>query len=98
MYINILLILNIQILLELDRIFFDNKWAIDCRIHETQMREYQVLPLRTHPMMNSKGYSGYVFTAVKIVDPEENLQSYNTIQNNLFLFKKNFCYNLRNYI
>lgn len=37
------------------------------------MREYQVLPLRTHPMMNSKGYSGYVFTAIKIVDPEDPL-------------------------
>jgi len=58
-------------LLELDKIFFENKWAIDCRIHETHLREYQVLPLRTHPMMNSKGFSGYVFTAIKIVDPDQ---------------------------
>jgi tRNA (adenine-N(1)-)-methyltransferase non-catalytic subunit len=55
----------------LDRIFFEAKLAIDCRIHETFLREYQVLPLRTHPEMNVKGYSGYVFSAIKIVEPEE---------------------------
>ena len=58
--------------MELDKFIFENKLAIDCRIHETHLREYQVLPLRTHPQMNSKGYSGYVLTAIKMVEPQDN--------------------------
>ncbi len=34
-------------------------------ICETYMREYQVLPLRTHPNMNNKGYSNYVLVGIK---------------------------------
>ena len=45
---------------------FENKLALDIKIHETIVREFQVLPLRTHPNMNNKGYSGYVLTGIKI--------------------------------
>lgn len=71
---NLFIFFILKILIELDRIFFEGKLAIDCRIHETFLREYQVLPLRTHPNMNVKGYSGYVFSAVKIVEVAEEIK------------------------
>jgi hypothetical protein len=39
---------------------------MEIKIHETITREYQVLPLRTHPTMSNKGYSGFVLTAIKL--------------------------------
>jgi tRNA (adenine-N(1)-)-methyltransferase non-catalytic subunit len=57
---------EIDILLELEKTLVENKVMLDIRIHETIAREYQVLPLRTHPMMNNRGFSGYVLTAIKI--------------------------------
>lgn len=57
---------EIDVLLELEKCLVENKLTLDIRIHETISREYQVLPLRTHPMMNNKGYSGYVLTSIKI--------------------------------
>lgn len=35
-------------------------------IHETFLREYQILPLRTHPQMNNEGYSNYVLTGLRL--------------------------------
>lgn len=57
---------NMEILVALEKFLFENKLAIDTKIHETILREYQVLPKRTHPMMNNKGYSNYVLTCIKI--------------------------------
>jgi tRNA (adenine-N(1)-)-methyltransferase non-catalytic subunit len=57
---------EIDILLELEKTLVENKIVLDVRINETISREYQVLPLRTHPMMNNRGFSGYVLTAIKI--------------------------------
>ncbi len=54
-----------EYLVTLEKLLFENKFAIDVRIHETYLREYQVLSMRTHPNMNNKGYSGYVLTAIK---------------------------------
>jgi tRNA (adenine58-N1)-methyltransferase non-catalytic subunit len=57
---------EIEYLVALEKLIFDNKYAIDVRIHETYLREYQVLSQRTHPMMNNKGFSGYVLSAIKV--------------------------------
>ena len=56
---------EIEYLVALEKLLFENKFAMDVRIHETYLREYQVLSMRTHPMMNNKGFSGYVLTAIK---------------------------------
>ena len=54
-----------EILVSIDKIVVDNKLGIDSKIIETITREYQILELRTHPMMNNKGYSGYVYVGYK---------------------------------
>eukprot|EP01126_Amoeba_proteus_P059199 TRINITY_DN7712_c0_g1_i16.p1 TRINITY_DN7712_c0_g1~~TRINITY_DN7712_c0_g1_i16.p1 ORF type:complete len:140 (-),score=23.91 TRINITY_DN7712_c0_g1_i16:79-498(-) len=40
--------------------------AIGLELAESWLREYQVLPNRTHPAMNTSGGSGYVLTGTKI--------------------------------
>jgi len=37
-------------------------------VTEAWLRQYQVLPGRTHPMMNTSGSGGYLLTATKIYD------------------------------
>jgi len=54
-----------EVLVSIDKIVTDNKLGIDTKIIETITREYQILELRTHPMMNNKGYSGYVYIGYK---------------------------------
>ena len=54
-----------EILTSMDKIVSENNLGIDCKIIETITREYQILELRTHPMMNNKGYSGYVYVGYK---------------------------------
>ena len=51
--------------------FYENKLGIDTKIIETITREYQILELRTHPMMNNKGYSGYVLVSYKAAPLEQ---------------------------
>ena len=55
-----------EILVSIDKIIIENKLGIDSKIIETITREYQILELRTHPMMNNKGFSGYVYAGYKI--------------------------------
>ena len=43
------------------------KKAVFIRVEELWMREYQVLPLRSHPKMNMDGASGYLLSAVKVL-------------------------------
>jgi len=45
----------------------NNKLGINIHIHEIFTREYQVLPLRTHPNMRMSGFSGYVMEATRIL-------------------------------
>lgn len=59
--------------------------ACDIDISESWMREYQVLPQRTHPMMEMNGASGYVLTGIKI-EPDydglkRNLMKYRSFKN-----------------
>ena len=58
---------DMEVLVTIDKYLTENKLGIDTKIIETVAREYQVLPLRTHPMMNHKGFSGYVLTSYKTV-------------------------------
>jgi tRNA (adenine58-N1)-methyltransferase non-catalytic subunit len=44
------------------------KLAINFRLSDTWMREYQVLPGRTHPSMNMSQSGGYLLTGIKL-DP-----------------------------
>ena len=59
---------DVEVLVEIDKILCDAKMGTDTKIIETITREYQVLPLRTHPTMNHKGYSGYVLTSYKTIE------------------------------
>lgn len=54
-----------EILVSIDKIIVENQLGIDSKIIETISREYQILELRTHPMMNNKGFSGYVYIGYK---------------------------------
>ena len=42
------------------------KLAINLRLSDTWMREYQVLPKRTHPNMNMSQNGGFILTGVKL--------------------------------
>jgi len=41
--------------------------AINLRLHDNWFREYQVLPRRTHPMMNMTQLGGYILSGIKII-------------------------------
>eukprot|EP00347_Sterkiella_histriomuscorum_P019556 403341185 len=56
----------IQPLAELRDYLVYQKKAVNVRIEELWTREYQVLPLRTHPHMSMHGASGFVLSAVKV--------------------------------
>ncbi len=49
-----------------------NEWlrksgdAVNIRVTETWLREYQVLPERTHPHVNMSGTGGYILTGIKV--------------------------------
>lgn len=51
---------------ELKDYLMNNKKAVNIRIEELWTREYQVLPMRTHPHMNMHGASGFILSAVKV--------------------------------
>merc|ERR1712129_84751 len=45
----------------------ERDWAvIEARLHENWLREHQVLPLRTHPMVNMKHLGGYILSGYKV--------------------------------
>lgn len=44
----------------------DEKLAINLRLSDTWMREYQILPNRTHPNMNMSQNGGFILTGVKL--------------------------------
>eukprot|EP00466_Bigelowiella_natans_P007830 jgi/Bigna1/131853/aug1.15_g6561 len=45
--------------------------ATNVNICDNWFREYQILPQRTHPMMNMNGFSGYLLTAIKLKHPND---------------------------
>lgn len=44
--------------------------AISIEIRESWFRDYQVLPMRTHPEMKMHGSSGYILSAIKVIYSE----------------------------
>ncbi|KAL3940376.1 MAG: hypothetical protein SGBAC_005079 [Bacillariaceae sp.] len=56
----------IQPLAECFRALQDQKLAINLRLSDTWMREYQVLPGRTHPSMNMSQSGGFLLTGIKL--------------------------------
>lgn len=44
----------------------DKKLAINIRLCDTWMREYQILPGRTHPNMNMSQNGGFILTGIKL--------------------------------
>eukprot|EP01132_Coremiostelium_polycephalum_P004008 gene4008-5011_t len=56
-----------QPLVECHQFLHSNYLAINLAITEIWMREQQVLPSRTHPMMTMDGASGYILTGIKVI-------------------------------
>ena len=44
-------------------------------ITEAWLRQYQVLPGRTHPLMNMSGSGGYILNAIYVYDDEKALSA-----------------------
>nr|XP_006819505.1 PREDICTED: tRNA (adenine(58)-N(1))-methyltransferase non-catalytic subunit TRM6-like [Saccoglossus kowalevskii] len=44
----------------------ESKETVNVKITESWLREYQVLPMRTHPLMNMSGTGGYILTGIKV--------------------------------
>jgi len=55
-----------QPLAELERQITNSNWAVMVNLEELWAREYQVLPLRTHPHMVNTSGSGYVLTFITV--------------------------------
>lgn len=53
-------------LIECFRVIQEKKLAINLRITDTWMREYQILPNRTHPNMNMSQNGGFILTGLKL--------------------------------
>ncbi|XP_039125767.1 tRNA (adenine(58)-N(1))-methyltransferase non-catalytic subunit trm6 isoform X1 [Dioscorea cayenensis subsp. rotundata] len=49
-----------------------SKMAIGLQISEPWLREYQVLPSRTHPQMQMSGFGGYILSGTKISNNSED--------------------------
>lgn len=56
----------IQPLAELRDYLLNNKKGVNVRIEELWTREYQVLPMRTHPHMSMHGASGFILSGIKV--------------------------------
>ncbi|XP_058091435.1 uncharacterized protein LOC131237593 isoform X6 [Magnolia sinica] len=51
------------------------KMAIGLQISEPWLREYQVLPSRTHPFMQMSAFGGYILSGIRICSNETFLQN-----------------------
>uniref|UniRef100_A0A453DR19 tRNA (adenine(58)-N(1))-methyltransferase non-catalytic subunit TRM6 n=7 Tax=Aegilops tauschii TaxID=37682 RepID=A0A453DR19_AEGTS len=47
-----------------------SKMAIGLQITEPWLREYQVLPSRTHPHMQMNAFGGYILSGIRIHRPD----------------------------
>jgi len=59
---------HLQILIDLQAKMKSAEGYLGANITEAWKRKYQVLPGRTHPMMNMSGTGGYILHAFKIFD------------------------------
>ncbi|KAN0030935.1 hypothetical protein ACTA71_009585 [Dictyostelium dimigraforme] len=58
-----------QPLMEVHQFLHKNQMAVNQQISEIWMREHQVLPKRTHPMMGMDGASGFILYGTKVTKP-----------------------------
>ena len=58
----------LQPLVELCSRLYREGTAVNLDLNETWMREYQVLPDRTHPMMRMDNESGFILSGIKVVN------------------------------
>lgn len=56
----------LQPLAELERHVRNSKWGVMINLEDLWTREYQVLPLRTHPQMMTTSNSGYILTFITV--------------------------------
>lgn len=61
---------SVQPLAECFRYALDSGNAIKLMLVDTWMREYQVLPMRTHPEMMMSSGGGYLLTGIRVVKDE----------------------------
>ena len=66
---------HLEAIVECHEMLHASNEAINIEIRETWFRDYQVLPLRTHPTMRMHGSSGYLLSAVKVVYTERNIKA-----------------------
>ncbi|KAH9947122.1 Gcd10p-domain-containing protein [Amylocystis lapponica] len=59
---------HVQILADLQSKLRDLPQFLGSAVTEVWLRRYQVLPGRTHPMMNTSGSGGYILHAIKVYD------------------------------
>ena len=50
-----------------EKMMHDSRF-VNVHIYESFLREYQVLPGRTHPHMKTSGGGGYILSAIKVID------------------------------
>uniref|UniRef100_A0A7S4MKZ3 tRNA (adenine(58)-N(1))-methyltransferase non-catalytic subunit TRM6 n=1 Tax=Vannella robusta TaxID=1487602 RepID=A0A7S4MKZ3_9EUKA len=58
---------HLEPLIQCHEMLKDSGEAVCIELRETWFRDYQVLPMRTHPMMKMHGASGYLLSAVKVL-------------------------------
>jgi tRNA (adenine-N(1)-)-methyltransferase non-catalytic subunit len=57
---------NLQALSQAYMLLIEERCYVKLQLSETWMRQYQVLPGRTHPHMSMHGASGYILTGIKL--------------------------------
>lgn len=48
----------------------EKRSAVAMELQESWLREYQVLPGRTHPTMQTSGSGGYILSGIKVLQPD----------------------------
>lgn len=60
----------LQVLADLSKTLIFDRSYLNPTILEPFLRQYQVLPGRTHPTMNGTAHGGYILHAIRIYDTE----------------------------
>jgi tRNA (adenine-N(1)-)-methyltransferase non-catalytic subunit len=60
-------------LIECYEALFQTGCVVNLRLTETWHRQYQVLPKRTHPLMNMSAASGYILSGIKVEPVKKDL-------------------------
>ncbi|KAL6303984.1 Gcd10p-domain-containing protein [Sparassis latifolia] len=69
---------HIQILSDLQSRLREHPEYLGAAVSELWLRQYQVLPGRTHPMMNTSGSGGFILHAIKVYAKKAKLEEHNS--------------------